>query len=71
VPRIRNPSEALSTASARAAALMDLLGLTEGELCQAAGPHRRPIDALLGRCFPRFEDALDDLGNRGFVLRAG
>ena len=101
--------------SARAAALMDLLGLTEEELCQvldvdplsllsgqvehstqlpilsemcreaaertgpgllrrwvrAAGPHGRPIDALLAREFPRFEDALDDLADRGFVLRAG
>jgi hypothetical protein len=105
----------MSAASARAAALMDLLGVTEDELCQvldadplsllsgqvehsvqlpilfdmcreaaersgpgllrrwvrAAGPHGRPIDALLARDFPRFEGALDDLANRGFVLRAG
>jgi hypothetical protein len=94
---------------------MDLLGLSEDELCQvlaidplsllsgqvehcpqlpilldlaqetaeqagaavlrrwvrANGPHGRPIDALTERDFPRFEDALQDLANRGFVLRAG
>jgi hypothetical protein len=105
----------MSAGSARAAALMDLLGLTEEELCQvldvdplsllsgqveqsaqlpilsdmcreaaertgpdllrrwvrAAGAHGRPIEALLARNFPRFEDALDDLADRGFVLRAG
>ena len=104
----------MSTGSARAAALMDMLGLTEEELCRAldvdplsllsdqvdhlaalpilfemcreagerlgpamlsrwvraAGPYGRPIDALLARDFVRFEDALDDLADRGFVLRA-
>jgi hypothetical protein len=104
----------MSAGSARAAALMDMLGLTEEELCQAldvdplsllsdqvehsaqlpilfemcreagervgpamlsrwaraAGPYGRPIDALLARDFARFEDALDDLADRGFVLRA-
>lgn len=101
--------------SARAATLMELLGLNEEELCRvldvdplsllsgqvehctqlpillgltreaaehtgpailrrwvrASGPHGRPIDALLGRDFGRFEDALQDLADRGFVLRSG
>jgi hypothetical protein len=105
----------MSTGSARAAALMDLLGLTEEELCQvldvdplsllsgevehatqlpilwelcreagertrpgvlrswvwAGGTNGRPIDLLLARDFARFEDALDELAERGFVLRAG
>ena len=101
--------------SARAARLMDLLGLSEDELCavlgvdaltllsgqldhrpelpillglldeaderagaavlrrwvRAAGPRGRPIDALTRRDFGAFEDALDDLAQRGFVLRGG
>ena len=105
----------LMRADAQAAELMDLLGLTEDELCQildvdplsllsgqlehaaqlpilldllaesaarsapgllrrwvrAAGPGGRPVDALLARDFARFEDALDELGRRGFVLRGG
>ena len=105
----------VSFASARAARLMELLGLSEEELCQALGvdpltllsgqlEHRtelpilldllaeaseragpsvlrrwvrangragRPIDALLGRDFAAFEDALADLADRGFVLRGG
>jgi hypothetical protein len=100
---------------ARAARLMELLGLTEDELCRtldsdpltllsgqlehrselpilldlldeaadragapvlqrwvrAAGPAGRPLDALLRRDFPAFEDALGELAARGFVLRAG
>ncbi len=95
--------------------LMDLLGLSEDELCQvldvdpltllsgqiehrselpillellaeaqeragaaalrswvrATGPSGRPVDALLRRDFAAFEDALDDLAARGFVLRGG
>lgn len=31
----------------------------------------RPIDALLGRDFAAFEDALSELAARGFVLRGG
>ncbi len=98
-----------------AAQLMDLLGLTEDELCRildsdpltllsgqleqvgqlrillsllaeaeeragapvlrrwvrANGPRGRPIDALLERDFARFEDALDELAGRGFVIRGG
>jgi hypothetical protein len=98
-----------------AAKLMDLLGLSEDELCQAldtdplsllsgqpehpqqleillalladtaeraspallrrwvrsAGTTGRPIDHLLSRDFAAFEDALDDLARRGFVLRGG
>jgi hypothetical protein len=101
--------------SQRAARLLDLLGLTDDELCalldvdpltllsgqldhrpelpilldlladaeehagaaalrrwvRAAGPGGRPIDALTRRDFPAFEDALDDLAGRGFVLRGG
>jgi hypothetical protein len=37
---------------------------------RAAGSSGRPIDALLGRDFVAFEDALDELADRGFVLRA-
>jgi hypothetical protein len=99
----------------RAARLMDLLGLTEDELCQtldadpltllsgqlehrselpllldlldeaaeragpavlrrwtrAAGPSGRPIDTLTSRNFGAFEDALEELAARGFVLRGG
>lgn len=98
----------------RAAQLMELLGLSEEELCQildvdpltllsgqlehrselpilldlldeassraapgvlrswirANGSHGRPIDALLGRDFGAFENALGDLAQRGFVLRS-
>jgi hypothetical protein len=101
--------------SERAARLMDLLGLSEDELCEvlgvdpltllsgqldhrselpilldlldeaseragaatlrrwvrANGPHGRPVEALLGRDFATFEDALSDLAARGFVLRSG
>lgn len=97
----------------RAATLMDLLGLSEDELCQvlasdplallseqdehrpelpillalcreaeehvgaevlrrwlrASGPRGRPIDALMARDFPRFEAAVGELVERGFVLR--
>jgi hypothetical protein len=100
--------------SERAASLMELLGLTEDELCRTLdvdplsllsgqldhsselpillalldeaavqagprvlrrwvrtrGPHGRPIDALTQRDFAAFEDALSDLQQRGFVLRA-
>ena len=36
---------------------------------RASGPRGRPIDALLRRDFAAFEDALNDLGGRGFVVR--
>jgi hypothetical protein len=36
---------------------------------RAQGPSGRPIDALLARDFARFEDALGELAQRGFVLR--
>ncbi len=99
----------------RAVRLMELLGLSEDELCaaldvdplsllsgrleqnaelpillalldeaaeragpkvlrrwvRAAGPAGRPIDALVGRDFAAFEDALGELEQRGFVLRGG
>jgi hypothetical protein len=38
---------------------------------RAAGPAGRPIDALVGRDFAAFEDALAELEQRGFVLRGG
>jgi hypothetical protein len=38
---------------------------------RAAGPSGRPIDALLCRDFAAFENALAELGERGFVLRGG
>jgi hypothetical protein len=99
----------------RAARLLELLGLTEDELCElldvdpltllsgqldhrpelpilldlldeaaeragppvlrrwvrASGRSGRPIDALTGRDFAAFEDALAELAERGFVLRGG
>lgn len=101
--------------SERAARLLELLGLTEDELCTVLGvdplallsgqldhrpeltilldlladaeqrasgavlrrwlrsttPVGRPIDALVRRDFTTFEDALEDLAQRGFVLRGG
>lgn len=38
---------------------------------RASGPAGRPVDALLARDFGRFEDALGQLAERGFVLRSG
>jgi hypothetical protein len=38
---------------------------------RAPALHGRPIDALLRRDFAAFEDALDQLAERGFVLRGG
>ncbi len=37
---------------------------------RASGPHGRPIDLLLARDFAGFEDALDGLASRGFILRS-
>ena len=34
------------------------------------GPKGRPLDLLLARDFPAFEDAVEDLRTRGMVLRA-
>jgi hypothetical protein len=48
--------------------------VSEGTLrrwVRAAGPQGRPVDHLLARDFGRFEDALADLAERGFVLRGG
>jgi hypothetical protein len=36
---------------------------------RTAGPAGRPIDHLLARDYPAFEDALDQLAARGFVIR--
>ena len=38
---------------------------------RAGGLHGRPIELLLRRDFGAFEDALDDLRERGFVIRRG
>jgi hypothetical protein len=38
---------------------------------RASGPRGRPLDHLLGRDFAAFEDDLDLLADRGFVLRGG
>ena len=38
---------------------------------RAAGPAGRPLDVLLKRDFAAFEDALQTLAERGFVLRRG
>ena len=38
---------------------------------RATGARGRPLDHLLARDFPAFEDALADLAQRGFVLRGG
>ncbi len=38
---------------------------------RTAGPEGRPLDALLVRDFGRFEDAVQALADRGFVLRGG
>lgn len=38
---------------------------------RATGPSGRPVDALVRRDFAAFEDALAELGERGFVLRSG
>ena len=37
---------------------------------RTSGPHGRPVDLLLARDFGAFEDALDDLDDRGFIVRA-
>jgi hypothetical protein len=110
-----DPATSRRVQSERAARLMDLLGLSDEELCavlgvdpltvlsgqlehrpelpilldlladaeeragpallrrwvRAAGPSGRPIDALTGRDFGAFEDALAQLAERGFVLRGG
>lgn len=36
---------------------------------RAQGPKGRPLDHLLARDYARFEDALAELADRGFVLR--
>lgn len=59
--------------------LMTLLDEASGEAgagvlkrwVRASGPAGRPIDLLLRRDFAAFEDALVELGERGFVLRGG
>ena len=55
-----------------------LMALTEGldesvlrRWLRAKGKAGRPVDALLARDFPAFEDAIEDFRERGFVLRGG
>ena len=36
---------------------------------RASGPQGRPLDLLLARDFGAFERALDDLDERGFIIR--
>jgi hypothetical protein len=58
--------------------LLDLLREAEGRAgpavlrrwVRATGPSGRPIDLLLTREFAGFENALDELRERGFVLRS-
>ena|SRR2546421_7672080 len=38
---------------------------------RVVGPRGRPIDHLLARNFPAFENDLATLADRGFVLRSG
>lgn len=38
---------------------------------RTSGPTGRPLDHLLERDYARFEDALEQLAERGFVVRAG
>jgi hypothetical protein len=38
---------------------------------RAPGPSGRPLDLLLGRDFAGFENALDTLAERGFIVRGG
>lgn len=38
---------------------------------RASGPKGRPVDLLLARDFGAFEDAVEVLEQRGFVLRGG
>lgn len=37
---------------------------------RASGRHGRPIDLLTAQDYAAFEDALEDLRERGFVVRA-
>jgi hypothetical protein len=37
---------------------------------RTSGPAGRPLDLLMARDFPAFEDALADLEQRGFVIRS-
>jgi len=37
---------------------------------RTSGPRGRPLDLLLARDFAGFEDAVGDLSERGFVVRA-
>jgi hypothetical protein len=48
--------------------------LAEGTLrrwVRVSGPNGRPVDHLLARDYPAFEDDLQALAERGFVVRGG
>jgi hypothetical protein len=55
--------------------LLDLIAEAEPSVLRrwvrTAGPNGRPLDLLLARDFGAFEDALQTLANRGFVIRRG
>jgi hypothetical protein len=59
--------------------LLTLLGEATSQVPEAVlrrwvrstGPLGRPLDALLARDFPRFEDQLGELVEHGFTLRGG
>ncbi len=59
--------------------LLDLLAEAEASAgapvlrrwVRSTGPAGRPLDTLLARDFGAFEDALQTLAQRGFVLRSG
>jgi hypothetical protein len=38
---------------------------------RTTGPRGRPVDLLVARDYGAFEDALDTLADRGFVIRGG
>jgi hypothetical protein len=46
-------------------------GSTLRRWVRATGPVGRPIEALTRRDFAAFEDAVDELRGRGFVIRGG
>ena len=58
--------------------LLDLLAEAEEQAgapvlqrwVRTSGPRGRPLDLLLARDFAGFEDAVGDLSERGFVVRA-
>jgi hypothetical protein len=62
-PEVRILLELLAQAEARSGAP------TLRRWVRASGRHGRPLDRLLAQDFAGFEDALEDLAERGFVIR--